>query len=106
LTVAREKIHIPDEARAVCEVFGLDPLVTLSEGTLIITCKAGATGAVIGALAEEKIGCYEVGKVGGPGGRGGGHLWLSDKGSKPRPHVPAADAYWGAYSRASASGLR
>ena len=38
LWVDKELIHVSEESSAVCAAFGLDPLATLSEGTLLITC--------------------------------------------------------------------
>ncbi len=96
--VEREKIHVPEECAAVCAAFRLDPLTTLSEGTLVVTCKPRAVGDVREALAEEKIVCYEIGRI-GERSQGGG-LWLSSRGSRAKPHRPAGDAYWDAYSEA------
>jgi hydrogenase expression/formation protein HypE len=99
----REKIHVPKEAAAVCSVFGLDPLVTLSEGTLIITCRPPVVEELIGKLRSRGIDAYEVGKIGGRGVGAG--LWLSSGGSKPRRSSPGPDLYWTAFSKA-ASRLR
>jgi hydrogenase expression/formation protein HypE len=104
VVATREAIHIPEEAAAVCGAFGLDPLTTLSEGTLVITCRPDAVTRLMVALEKERIAGYEIGRV-GRRGRGSG-LWLSAEGSKPEPHVPAQDGYWGAYSEAATGGLR
>jgi hydrogenase expression/formation protein HypE len=102
--VAREKIHIPEEAAAVCGVFGLDPLTTLSEGTLIVTCRAGAVKDLRAALAKAQLDSYEIGRV-GRRGEGTG-LWVSSGGSKPQAHTPDPDGYWEAYSDAIRRGLK
>ena len=100
----REGIHVPQEAAEVCRVFGLDPLTTLSEGTLVITCRPGAVERVMEALEEESIKSYEIGHVGRRAqGRG---LWVSSKGSKPEPHIPNPDGYWRAYSQAVRDGMK
>ena len=102
--VERESIQIPDEVSAVCGTFGLDPLTTTSEGTLLITCKPRAVQAVRAALAKEKIEGCEIGRVGRRDeGRG---LLVSSGGSKPRPHAPGPDGYWKVYSDAVARGLK
>lgn len=96
VVVRREAIHVPKEASAVCGAFGLDPLTTLSEGTLIVTCRPGQVEGLRAALAKARIDSYEIGRVGRRGqGRG---LWVSSGGSKPRAHAPEPDRYWEAYA--------
>ena len=102
--VTLEKIHVPDEAAAVCRAFGLDPLTTTSEGTLLVTCRGEAVEDVQEALAKENVESYAVGRI-GPRSRGKG-LWVSSGGSKPRPHTPGPDKYWDAYSLAVERGMK
>lgn len=104
VVVKREEIHVPEEAAAVCDAFGLDPFTTTSEGTLLITCKPAAAVDLKAALAKEKVESYEIGRVGQGGERRG--LWVSSGGSKPRQHTPGPDGYWEAYSGAMGQGLR
>lgn len=102
--IKSERIHVPEEAAAVCRAFSLDPLITLSEGTLIITCRPAAVGDLKAALAKKKVESYEVGNIGRRSQTRG--LWVSARGSKPERLVPSADAYWAAYSDAVRRGLR
>ena len=104
VVVALEKIHIPADASAVCGAFGLDPLTTLSEGTLIVTCRPGGVEDLRAALSKAKVDNYEIGRI-GPRGQVRG-LWLSSGGSKPQPHTPAPDRYWDAYAGAMGRGLK
>jgi hydrogenase expression/formation protein HypE len=99
----RRSVHVPKEAAAVCGMFGLDPLTSTSEGTLIITCRPRAAPGLKAALWRKKIDSYEVGTLGERGSGEG--LWLSEDGSKPRPHSPGEDGYWRAYFEAVAKGL-
>ncbi len=101
--VDRDKVNVSDETAAVCESFGLDPLTTLSEGTLIITCRPWAVEDAVAALREEGIASYEIGRIGPKGKRKG--LWVASGGSKAEPHTPGQDGYWKAYSEAVARGL-
>lgn len=97
--VDAEKVQVPEECEAVCEAFALDPLTTLSEGTLVVTCKRSAVQALAGALAGAGVESCEVGRV-GKRGEGSG-LWLSSGGSTPRRHRPGRDGYWEAYAKAA-----
>jgi hydrogenase expression/formation protein HypE len=102
--VARERIHVPEEASAVCGAFRLDPLTTLSEGTLIVTCRPKGVEDVRAALAKAKVESCQIGRVGRRSqGRG---LWVSSGGAKPQARTPAPDGYWEAYADASARGLK
>jgi hydrogenase expression/formation protein HypE len=102
--VGRERIHVPDDASAVCGAFRLDPLTTLSEGTLIVTCRPKGVEDVRAALAKAKVESFEIGRIGRRSqGRG---LWVSVGGAKPRARTPPPDGYWEAYADASARGLK
>ncbi|MDA4117502.1 MAG: AIR synthase family protein [Thaumarchaeota archaeon] len=105
IQVDREKVHVSKEVASVCGVFGLDPLTSLSEGTLIITCDPRAVEEVRSALAKKSIPSFAVGEVRARSGRP--RLWVSSGGSKPQSfQPPSSDAYWEAYSEAAAKGLR
>ncbi|MDA4115500.1 MAG: AIR synthase family protein [Thaumarchaeota archaeon] len=96
VVVRCEAIHVPEEASAVCGAFGLDPLTTLSEGTLIVTCRPGGVEGLRASLAKARVDVYEIGRIGRRGqGRG---LWMSSGGSKPRAYVPEPDRYWETYA--------
>jgi hydrogenase expression/formation protein HypE len=99
-----DAIHVPDEAAAVCGAFGLDPLTTTSEGTLLVTCGPSAVRELKAALASEKIESFMVGRLGPKSGGKG--LWISTGGSKPKPHSPSPDRYWSVYADAVEWGLR
>ncbi len=98
LTLVAEaaEIHVSDESMRICRLFGLDPLVTLSEGTLIISCKKKRTSAVREALSERRIDSFVIGelKKGVPG------LWVRNRGRLENVTPPQYDPYWAAYSMA------
>jgi hydrogenase maturation factor len=104
VVVKRERIHVPEEAAAVCRAFSLDPLTTLSEGTLIITCRPAVVRDLKATLAKKKVESYEIGNIGQRTQTRG--LWVSYRGSKPEMLVPSADGYWAAYSDAVRRGLK
>jgi hydrogenase maturation factor len=102
--VDRENIHVPKEVASVCGVFGLDPLTSLSEGTLIITCRPNAVEGLQEALARKSIPSFEIGKACMKSKTP--RLWVSKGNSKPWGfEPPSSDPYWKAYSDAVAKGF-
>jgi hydrogenase maturation factor len=53
----------PDEVRMVCESFGIDPVMAIAEGSLLITAGPGAAGRIIARLKRKKIAASVVGRV-------------------------------------------
>lgn len=105
VVVRREAIHVSEESAAVCRLFGLDPLTSVSEGTLLITCKAAAGQELESLLAKQGIGAYVIGEVGRD--RNDAGLWLSSGGSRPEKFEPkGSEDYWNAYHEAVRKGLR
>jgi hydrogenase maturation factor len=97
LRVSREAIPLSPEARAACELFGIDPYWTLSEGTLIVVTRPGRALETMAALEEEGIHAFQVGEV----VSGDGKVWLTEAdGSVSRIAEPLPDPYWDAYDRA------
>ena len=79
----------------------LDPLWTLSAGSLILTVRATYALEVMAALAEEGIAVAEIGEV----VRGNGVVWLTGAdGGVARIEEPRPDGYWDAYARAVREG--
>ena len=89
-------IHISEESASICVLFGLDPLVTLSEGSLIITCQPDKADAIRDALYRKKIASFVIGDVsdGEPG------LWVRRGEATRSVTPPEHDPYWKAYSGA------
>ena len=103
--VNKKRIHVPEECRAVCKIFGLDPLTTESEGTLIISCRRDAVDDVDAALAKERVEVFEVGRV-GSSAEGKGLLASSPNSSGLTRLVPSPDGYWKAYADALGRGTK
>jgi hydrogenase expression/formation protein HypE len=103
LRVEKARIPLADEARAACEVFGIDPYWTLSEGALLATVRPEKAKEALDSLAGAGIVAAEVGEVMGEGGT----LWLTEAdGRIGRLGVPENDPYWAAYSRAVQEGWK
>jgi hydrogenase expression/formation protein HypE len=101
LRVSQAAILLSTEARAACELMGLDPLWTLSEGTLLLTVRAPWSLQVMQELANEGVTPAEIGEV----VRGPGIVWLTGAdGNVTRISEPQRDGYWAAYERAVQEG--
>lgn len=95
------RIHVTEETRAVCAAFGIDPLKSLSEGTLLITCRPEKVNQLLRKLRRSAIEAFEIGEA-----RGNGRaLRLIGNDGTSRAYVPRVDPFWKAYNRASASNL-
>jgi hydrogenase maturation factor len=101
MRVDKGSILLTDEARAVCGAFRIDPLSSLSEGTLLITCDSRRVDELTATLARAGVRCAAIGRVGGGSG-----LWTRDGDGAFERATLGPDGYWQAYSRASSMGLR
>lgn len=99
--VDQDRIFVSKEARAVCSAFGIDPLTSLSEGTLLLTCHPQSVGKLRARIRRSSIAVYEIGSV-----RDGAGLLVSKSHGRPRRVQPPADGYWKAYNRSIALGLK
>ena len=93
-------VIITKEAKRVCDLFNLDPYMTLSEGTLIITVKEEKAQEVLKALKSSGIKAKKIGKVmDGQHGR-----WMKMNGELQPLRKPSTDPYWKAYWKARQEG--
>lgn len=90
--IYEERIVIPEEARAVCGYFGLDPLIAISEGTLVISVAEDNVSGLMASLARRGIPAWDIGEVVEEGwflkGRDGAWRELE---------MVAVDPFWEAY---------
>jgi hydrogenase expression/formation protein HypE len=101
VTADLEEIPVTREARVLCEAFGIDPLATMGEGALLVTCRPGASPRLEGRMRRSGIGARRIGRL--AEGRG---LWVSEGGAGPRRYSPRPDGYWASYARAIRSGMK
>jgi len=99
--VRTDGIPVTPESRAVCEAFGLDPLKTMGEGALLITCLPEKVPALRWTLSRSGVKSAEIGSV----ERGKG-LLMMDRQGRRHAFAPGADEYWDAYRRALGRRLR
>jgi hydrogenase expression/formation protein HypE len=91
--VEKEKIIVEECVPEVCRFFGIDPYASISEGTLIIACKARKADEVVAALAGKGIRSSIVGELTAPE-KG---MVLVEKGVKKNLEHPIVDPFWRAF---------
>ena len=93
--VKKERIAVSKETKLICSSLGIDPLVSLSEGTLLLTCKTQRSKEVLRKLRRSGILASAVGRV----ADGASGLWLDVEGGRRNRFVPKRDPFWNAYQR-------
>jgi hydrogenase maturation factor len=95
MRIEKEKIIVLPEVEKICSEFGMDPYAAISEGTLIITCKAKKAEDVVEALMKKGIRSSIVGEV--VGKRKG--IKLIERGMERALEHPRVDPFWTAFGR-------
>jgi len=91
--VEQERIVVEDCIPEICEHFGIDPYASISEGTLIITCREHKAAAVITKLAAKNIKASIVGELTPPED---GMVLVKDGVAGELKH-PIVDPFWRAF---------
>jgi len=91
--VVKESIVVDDCVTAICGYFGIDPCASISEGTLIITCREDKGQAIVEALSQTGIASSIVGEMTQPG-RG---IKLEQEGRERSLEHPLVDPFWRAF---------
>lgn len=100
LVVDKEKIIVQDVVRKVCDLFGIDPYSSISEGTLIIMCRPHKANEVLQRLNDKGILASMVGEV--VQEEKGRHFFEHDK--KYELTHPQVDPFWVAFGKAASEG--
>lgn len=93
LDVERDRFPMGAGVRELCEYFEIDPWVSSSEGTVLLTVDPSGVDDVLDALSREGIRAAAVGEVTGTG------AVVVDG---DRIEIPDRDPFWPAYERARA----
>ena len=95
MRIELEAIPVRPEVRAVCDHVGMDPYISISEGTLIATVRPEHADGYLSALAEGGIEAAVVGEVTDPEH---GVVLVEDGRAEPLEH-PGLDPFWEAFGR-------
>jgi hydrogenase maturation factor len=87
-----DKMVIPDEVAAVCRHFGIDPLISISEGTLVITATPDNTPDLIDRLGQNGIAAWEIGEI-----TQEKRTLVRRDGAREELKPVAVDPFWAAY---------
>jgi len=95
LMVDLEQIQVSEETEHLCKLFKIDPLVSLSEGSLIIASRPTKTHQILAKLSSRGIPSCVVGKL---TSKFRGCKANTREGTR-RLSYPGVDPYWKAYSK-------
>jgi hydrogenase maturation factor len=95
MVVDKDKILVQEAVAKICSLFAIDPYSSISEGTLVISCRPHKADEVVRRLAERGIPSSIVGEV-VPAEKG--LVYVEDGRRKPLVH-PRVDPFWSAFDR-------
>ncbi|MDD5287693.1 MAG: AIR synthase family protein [Dehalococcoidales bacterium] len=98
--IEKEKIVVEDCVKEICGYFGIDPYASISEGTLILSCKPHKADTIVKALTKKGIKSSIVGELIAPEK---GMILVEDGKEKKLKH-PIVDPFWRAFYDAMAKG--
>ena len=95
MAIDKESIIVQDAIGRICDLFGIDPYASISEGTLILTCRPHKADDVLKRLARRKIPASIVGEV-VKASRG---ITVREGKRRRRLEHPRVDPFWAAFGR-------
>ncbi len=98
--IDKEKIIVQDAVRKVCDLFGIDPYSSISEGTLILTCRPHKSQEVVRRLSDKGIPVSVVGEI--VERRQG--MRVFENGISHELIHPKVDPFWSAFGKAASRG--
>ena len=99
--VEKERIVVEECVPEICKYFGIDPYASISEGTLIISCREHKARKIVEALTKKGIVSSVVGELIDP--KHG--MILVEKGKEKKLKHPIVDPFWKAFYNALSKGI-
>ncbi len=93
LRVEKEKIVVEECVKEICDLFKIDPYKSISEGTLIITCREYKAEKLVQILKDKGIKSSIVGELINPGYG----MILIEEGKERKLEHPGVDPFWKAF---------
>ncbi|MFB3853747.1 MAG: AIR synthase family protein [Vicinamibacterales bacterium] len=97
MIVDKGAIIVQDAVRQVCDLFGIDPYTSISEGTLIVTCRPHKSNEVRDRLSDAGIPVTVVGEI---LDRSSGVRYTENGREHDLVH-PKVDPFWAAFGKAA-----
>lgn len=92
VTLYEDKIFIPEEISAVCGYFNIDPLIAISEGTLVVTASPDKSLRIISDLKKNGISAWNIGEV-----TAKERVFVRKNGRREELKPVSVDPFWAAY---------
>jgi hydrogenase expression/formation protein HypE len=92
-------VMVTEETKAVCKLFHIDPLVSLSEGSLLLTTNPARTSKVMSRLEKAGIPSRIIGNM-----TSTCKVYANSTKGRSRLRYPEFDPYWRAYAKAKRKG--
>jgi len=100
MRIDKQKIPMQEAVCAICELFAIDPYTSISEGTLLLTCRPSRADEVVARLRQASIPAAIIGEI-LPAERG---CEVVDSGRAGPLRHPQVDPFWQAFGKAAAQG--
>jgi hydrogenase maturation factor len=97
MAVEKGEIIVDERVAKLCALFDVDPYSSISEGTLILTCRPGKADEVARRLNDKGIRTTVVGEV---LERSKGTTYFESGRARPLAH-PKVDPFWAAFGKAA-----
>ena len=94
--VVKDKILVEDCVTEICRYFNIDPYASISEGTLIITCRPHKAEQIVKTLFKKGIKSSIVGELVKPDAG----MVLINRGKEEKLKHPIVDPFWKAFYEA------
>jgi hydrogenase maturation factor len=92
VTLYEEKIVVSEETKAICGYFNIDPLISISEGTLVITAAPDKTPHILSDLKKGGIAAWEIGEIAQRD-----RIFVRKSGKREELTPVSVDPFWAAY---------
>jgi len=97
MVLDREAVILQPHVKTICEHFDIDPYISISEGTLLVTVRPHKAGEVVARLADKGIAATEVGEV--LDAEAG--IKVVEDGQERELVHPQVDPFWAAFGKAA-----